>query len=81
MLRALLEPLLLFLAPFVFYALYLAALRRSIGEARRRLPVLTVLGLLAAIAGFLLLGLARRDSGAYRPAHIENGRLVPGRFE
>ena len=81
MLRALLEPLLLFLSPFVAFALFQLLLRRSIGEMRRLLPILTAAGLVAAIGGFLFLGFARRDQGAYVPAHIEDGRLEPGRFK
>jgi hypothetical protein len=42
---------------------------------------LTVAGLAIAVAGLLLLGLESRNQGTYMPAHIENGRLVPGRFQ
>ncbi len=52
---------------------------------RRRWPVLTV-GIVAALAvsviGLLALGLfAERHQGAYRPARIENGRLIPGELQ
>jgi hypothetical protein len=35
-----------------------------------------------AVAGVIVLGLfAPREQGAYVPAHVENGRLMPGHFE
>ena len=52
---------------------------------RRRWPAapLVVLVVLACAAVSLLaLGLfSDRHQGAYRPAHIENGRLVPGEMQ
>lgn len=86
MARAFIEPLLLFLAPFVFYALYLVARQRTpharSSWSRRALAILTIAGLLLAIGFLVFVGVsARREQGAYRPAHIENGRLVPGRSE
>lgn len=86
MARAWIEPLLLFLTPFFLYALYLVA-RRRMPHGRSHWPPaaiagLTVAGLCLAIGGLVLVGLMQpRERGAYRPAHIENGRLAPGRFE
>lgn len=49
---------------------------------RRRWPVapLAVLVFLACVAiSLLALGLlSERHQGGYQPAHIENGRLIPG---
>jgi hypothetical protein len=43
---------------------------------------LTLAGLSAAIVFMVFYGLlAERHHGAYVPAHIENGRLVPGHIE
>ena len=86
MARAILEPLALFLTPFALYALYLIARRRMPHGAhhwpRRMVTSLTVAGLLLAIGGVVLVGArAPREQGAYRPAHVEDGKLVPGRFE
>ncbi len=84
--RAFAEPAALFLAPFVLYFVYLLALRRHPlhpthwpGEARFGL---TIAGLVVAVAGMLFFGLtADREQGGYTPAHVENGRVVPGRFQ
>jgi len=42
---------------------------------------LTIAGLVVAIVGMIMLGLSTRNQGAYVPAHIEDGRLAPGRFQ
>ena len=43
---------------------------------------LTIAGLAVAVAGMLFFGLtADRQTGRYAPAHVENGRVVPGHFE
>ncbi len=86
MARAWIEPVLLFLTPFALYALYLVARRRMPHSTHHWSPAavaaLTVAGLCLAIGGLVLIGAKQpREQGAYRPAHIENGRLVPGRFE
>jgi hypothetical protein len=86
MARSLFESLGLFAAPFFFYALFL------IFRARHPLLVahwsrgavfwLTLSGLCLAIGGFLYAGLfGASRSGVYVPAHVENGRLTPGRFQ
>jgi hypothetical protein len=83
--RAVLETALFFALPFALYAAFhLAQLRWPfVAELWRKgiVSTLTIAGLLLAVAGVLLLGLSRRDQGAYVPAHIENGRLAPGHFE
>ena len=43
---------------------------------------LSVAGLALVLGGLLLNGFfADRHEGAYAPAHIENGRLVPGAIQ
>lgn len=83
--RAIIEPALLFLAPFVAYALFHLLQRRwpFVGELWRGtvLSWLVVAGLVAAIAGVVLLGPTRLQQGAWVPAHVEDGRLQPGRFQ
>ncbi len=83
--RAIIEPALLFLAPFVAYALFHLLQRRwpFVGELWRGrvLSRLVVAGLIVAIAGVVFLGPTHLQQGAYVPAHIEDGRLQPGRFE
>lgn len=86
MVRALFETFGLFLAPFAAFALYLILRARyplAIEHwTRGRLSVLALAGLVAALAGlFLATWYAPRGHGLYVPAHLENGTLVPGRFE
>jgi hypothetical protein len=86
MTRAILEPLTLFLAPFALYAVYLALRARYPLEVEHwtsvRVSLLTLIGLAAAVIGLLAVNLfSPRGQGAYVPAHVENGVLVPGRFE
>jgi hypothetical protein len=84
--RSVLEPLALFLSPFAVYAVYLLLRARYPLEVehwtRGRVSVLTLIGLAAAVLGLFAVNVfAPRGRGAYVPAHIENGVLVPGRFE
>jgi hypothetical protein len=85
MMRAVLQELLLFLLPFVAFAAYLII--------RRRNPLiwshwsdqsiwLTIAGLAIVVVSLLTAGfLAERRTGAFEPTHLENGRVVPGRFK
>jgi Na+/H+-dicarboxylate symporter len=84
--RAFLETIGLFAAPFVLFALYLVVRSRyplTLEHwTRGRVGWLTVTGLAAAVLGLMLLNAtAPRGHGVYIPAHIENGSIVPGRFE
>ena len=86
MLRAILEPLALFLSPFVAFAIYLLLRARyplAIEHwTRGRVATLTLVGLAVAVIGMFAFGLfAPRGQGVYVPAHIEKGVLVPGRIE
>jgi len=84
MIRPLLTESVLFLAPFAAYALFLWATRAgALDPASWSLPVL---GWLTAVALVLMIGsfiLIAQFAGApprstYVPAHIENGKFVPG---
>jgi H+/Cl- antiporter ClcA len=75
----------LFLAPFAIYAAWLWF---SKGSAARRnwtsgpLFAMTLAGLVLVIVGFVLLAsFGSSERGAYRPAEVRDGVLVPGRFE
>ncbi len=86
MARGLLETVALFAAPFLLFAIYLAArLRWPLATEHwttGRLGWLSLAGLAAATLGLIGLNLsAPRGHGVYVPAHIENGQLVPGRSE
>jgi hypothetical protein len=86
MVRAVLEPLALFLSPFFVFGIYLV-LRARYPLAvehwtRGRVSTLTLIGLAIAALGLFVFGLsAPRGRGVYVPAHVENGVLVPGRIE
>jgi hypothetical protein len=84
MIRPVLTELAIFLIPFVAYALFLIATRSGVLASSSwpvHLVAKLVLGsLLLVIVSFVLLA---HFSGAppdstYIPAHIENGKLVPG---
>jgi|EndMetStandDraft_8_1072994.scaffolds.fasta_scaffold772941_2 uncharacterized protein DUF6111 len=85
MTRAVIQGLVLFLLPFVLFAVYLVV--------RRRNPLLwshwsdqslwlTIAGLGFVVISLIATGLlAERQTGTYVPTHVENGRVVPGHFE
>jgi hypothetical protein len=86
MLRAALEPIAMFLSPFAVFAMYLVLRARyplAIEHwTRSRVVTLTLVGLGVAALGMALLAFfAPRGQGAYVPAHIENGQLIPGHIE
>lgn len=77
----------LFLLPFMLEAIRLMVLRRKPftreNWAGAKLLKLAALGVLISAASLLVL--VHHDGApaesTYKPAHIENGRLVPGRME
>lgn len=86
MLRAVLEPALLFGSPFAAYAIYLTLRLRYPFEvaywSQSAIATLALAGLAIAVAGIFTIGVfAKRSEGAYIPAHIENGEIVPGRLQ
>lgn len=86
MIRVVAEAVALFLVPFVLFALYLLMRRRNPASVDAwtgsTAASLSLAGLaLAALAIFVFGLFEHRPLGAYVPAHIENGQLVPGRFE
>ena len=87
MIRPVLTELAIFLIPFVAYAIFLVATRAGVFASSSwpaHLIAKLVLGsLLLVVISFVLLA---HFSGAppdstYVPAHIEDGKLVPGEFE
>lgn len=87
MARTILIEALLFLTPFALYALMLVATRRDAREREhwqaRVLVSLATAGFVLVIGGlvwFAHFGGAP-PSGSYVPAHIEDGRLVPGQIK
>jgi hypothetical protein len=84
--RVVLEPALLFGSPFAAYAIYLALRLKYPFEvehwSRSAVSTLALIGLAVAVAGVFAFGLfAERRHGAYVPAHVENGQIVPGRIQ
>jgi hypothetical protein len=84
MIRPALTEIGIFLVPFVVYALFLVATRSNlVAQSSWPVPLIGKLllgSLLLVIASFIMLA---NFSGApphstYIPAHVENGRLVPG---
>ena len=74
----------LFLSPFAAYAIFLWATRAGVVNLNswrpRVLAGLTIVALAAVIAGLVAIAefSGARPGSIYIPAHIENGRLVPG---
>jgi len=84
MIRPILTEIGIFLIPFAVYALFLAATRSGL-FARSSWPVyivarLALVAIVLVIAG--LIGMAHYSGAgpdaAYVPAHIDNGKFVPG---
>jgi hypothetical protein len=84
MIRPALTEIGIFLIPFAVYALFLIATRSGLlvqsSWPAQRVAKLVLGSLLLVVTSFILLA---RFSGAppdstYIPAHVENGRLVPG---
>ncbi|HYP58646.1 MAG TPA: DUF6111 family protein [Beijerinckia sp.] len=84
--RIIVQPALLFISPFVAYTIYLT-LRRTHPFVvdhwtHGTLSSLALAGLVIAALGMFAFGIfAERHEGAYVPAHIEHGRIVPGKMQ
>jgi hypothetical protein len=87
MVRPLLIELALFLTPFAVYAIFLALTRASVFDPEswswRAISWLTLVSLLLVILSFIVIA---QFSGAppgstYIPAHVKDGKFVPGRSE
>jgi hypothetical protein len=87
MIRPILTEMALFLAPFAAYAVFLWATRAGVlhpaSWSMRALAWLTISALVLMVGSFVVIA---QFSGAppgstYVPAHMENGKLVPGRME
>ncbi len=77
----------LFVAPFIAYALFLWAVRAGVLHPDEwSLRVLASLSLVAAVLSVVGFAMIMQFSGApahstYVPAHLENGRVVPGTMQ
>ena len=74
----------LFVAPFAVYALFLWAARAGVVDVSAwslpRVMWLTVAAVMLVIVGFAVLAQfgGAPPGSSYVPAHMENGRFVPG---
>ena len=84
MIRPVLTEFLLFIAPFALYAVFLLATRAGVLDIKSwpvsRVVALAIVALVLVLGSFLYFA---NYSGAppgstYIPAHMENGKLVPG---
>jgi uncharacterized protein (DUF983 family) len=84
MIRPVLTEVGIFLIPFALYAVFLIATRNGVTlKSSWPMPVVIKLAIAASVLVIVSLVLLAQFSGAppgatYVPAHIENGRLVPG---
>lgn len=84
MIRPVLTEIALFLAPFVVYAIFLWATRAGVLDPDAwsvpRLAWLVIAALALMIGSFVVLAQwgGSPPGSTYVPAHIEDGRFVPG---
>ena len=84
MIRPVLTELALFLAPFAVYAIYLWGTRADVIHPESwplpTLAWLTAAALLLMAGSFIVLAQwgGEPKNSTYVPAHMENGKLVPG---
>lgn len=85
MTRALFDEIVLFLSPFIAYAFWLMLKRRSPLHGPNwegKITWLSMIGLGLLVASFIMMGLfAHKEHGAYQPARMENGKLVPAEIK
>ena len=85
MIRVVLTEGLLFLLPFLAFALLLVLQKRKVLDIEHwsgPTVWLAMAGLLLVLGSFIYKGfIAERPEGAFEPAHMENGPFVPGRFK
>ena len=84
MIRAIFGETLLFFLPFVIFALFLILKRRNpfrLAAWSDATVWLVIAGLACVVVALVITGItADRETGAFEPPHLENGRLVPGQF-
>jgi len=84
MIRRIIFDVLLFLLPFALYGLYWRFSARPAGRsAAHPWNYLLISGLVLVAASFVIWGVTEGAGrqGVYVPAHVENGRVVPGHVE
>ena len=85
MIRPVLSEILLFALPFVLYAVFLWATRAGVMDPESwpvsRLVTLAILSFALVIGSFIYFAnyTGAPPGSTYVPAHIEDGKFVPGR--
>jgi hypothetical protein len=85
MIRPVFTEIALFLAPFVVYAIYLVATKAALltmtSWPPKVLASLAIAALMLMIGSFIYLShfSGSAPGSTYEPAHVEDGRFVPGR--
>jgi uncharacterized protein DUF6111 len=84
MIRPVLTEILLFGTPFVLYALFLLATKAGVFHPDSwpvsRIATLTIVALVLMVASFVYFAeyTGAPPGATYVPAHIDNGKFVPG---
>ena len=84
MIRPVFTEVVLFLAPFVLYAVFLWATKAGVMDLESwplsRLAWLTIAALVLVVGSFIYFAhfTGAPPGSTYVPAHIENGKFVPG---
>ncbi|PLW79168.1 DUF6111 family protein [Cohaesibacter celericrescens] len=85
MIRIIFTQLILFLLPFLVYAGYLFLTNKMHRKAWIDAPRywLVIAGLVVSVFGFLFMSQINNNplGGTYVPAHMENGKLIPGQIK
>ena len=84
MIRAIFGEALVFLLPFAAFALFLLLRRQNPFKPAAwsdSAVWLVIVGLASVVIALLITGLtSERQTGAFEPPQLEDGRLVPGQF-
>ena len=84
MIRPVATEIILFLAPFVLYAVFLWATKAGVMDLESwplsRIAWLTIAALVLVVGSFIYFAhfTGAPPGSTYVPAHIENGKFVPG---
>ncbi len=84
MIRPVATELLLFVTPFVLYAVFLWATRAGVMDVEswplQRLATLAIVALALVVGSFIYFShfTGAKPGSVYIPAHIENGKFIPG---
>jgi hypothetical protein len=87
MIRPVFTEIILFLIPFAVYATFLAATHKGLLDSKSWplsriawLAIAALVMMIGSFVGFAQFGGSPLGS-TYTPAHVENGRFVPGRSQ